>query len=141
MRRRLCRFLAFVLAGLALASSADAARTMQMDLPLTFEQWVGKTARLNEFALGPEEAEIKTTIWFLLYAEETPWHRGTPIWQGNLPLYIFCTDLKPRYPALERFYGWVITNSMIPKQAERIPMPPLAFAVYASGTPSECKWK
>jgi hypothetical protein len=137
----MCRFLAFILAAIEFPSSAHAARATQMDAPLTFEQWVGKTARLNEFALGPEEAETKTTIWFLLYVEETPWYRGTPVWQRSLPLYVFCTDLKPRYPTLERFYGWVITNSMLSKQAERIPMPPLAFAVYAGGTPSQCKWK
>jgi hypothetical protein len=134
-------FFAIALATIGLASSAHAGRTMQMDAPLTFEQWAGKTARVSEFSLGPEEAETKTSIWFLLYAEETPWHRGTAIWQSNLPLYIFCTDLKPRYPTLERFYGWVVTNSMLPRQGEKVPMPPLAFAVYDSGTPPECKWR
>ena len=141
MRRRICRLLAFVLATIDLSSSAHAGRTMEIDLPLTFEQWAGKTARASEFSLGPEEAETKTTTWFLLYAEETPWYRGTPIWQSNLPLYIFCTDLRRRYPTLERFYGWVIINSMLPKQGEKVPMPPHVFAVYDSGTPPECKWK
>ena len=108
---------------------------------LTFEQWAGKTARLSEFSLGPEGAGTKTAIWFLLYAEEAPWHQGTPIWQSNLPLYIFCTDLKHRYPTVERFYGWVITNSMLPKRPQVLSMPPPAFATYDSGTPPECKWK
>ncbi len=141
MPRRLHGLLAFVLAAIELASPAHAAGTLQMDVPLTFEQWADKTARVSEFSLGPEDAEAKTSIWFLLYAEETPWYRGTAIWQSNLPLYFFCTDLKPRYPTLERFYGWVITNSMLPKQGEKVPMPPPAFAVYDSGTPPECKWR
>jgi hypothetical protein len=141
MLRRLRGGLALAVATIALAFPAHAARTIQMDVPLTFEQWAGKTARVSEFALGPDGAETKTSIWFLLYAEETPWYRGTAIWQSNLPLYIFCTDLKRRYPTVERFYGWVITNSMLPARGETISMPPRAFAVYDSGTPPECKWR
>jgi hypothetical protein len=141
MRRRVLCFLVFVLAMSDVSFSAHAARTMQMDVPLTFEQWANKTARVSEFSLGPDGAESKTTIWFLLYAEETPWYRATPAWRSNLPMYIFCTDLKPRYPTVERFYGWVIINSMLPKRGERLAMPPPAFAAYDSGTPPECKWK